>query len=331
MPNYYDRDKKRFRFTFKRLINGQEYRTSKLLPAAWNQAQADAYDRQESARIYAVASGIEKPKPEIAEALSLYLDHKIPNLKNGRKAAHDLAHLLPYIEGKRLDELGPISRKYCKENSRLSPATLHNRLAYLKAAVRYAYRHHDIGDRDYTDKMSLPTVNNKRQVYITQDELHNKLLANCADLEAAALFTLAFYTGLRWRSEILTLRREQITIVNDQAWIGLPDSKNGAPHMIPVHPNAIDALRYIPFTWGDRYYYLRFWKAREAAGLKHLRLHDERHSLASALLSSGATLGEVGQALNHDSVQSSERYSHMYPERLKELILRLPLAKKGPL
>ena len=111
----------------------------------------------------------------------------------------------------------------------------------------------------------------------------------------------------------------------------LPDTKNGMPHMIPVHPNAIDALRYVPFNWRDRYYYLRFWKAREAAGMKHLWLHDERHSLASALLSSGATLGEVGQTLSHDSVQSSERYSHLYPERLKELILRLPLAKKGTL
>ena len=58
-----------------------------------------------------------------------------------------------------------------------------------------------------------------------------------------------------------------------------------------------------------------------------LRLHDERHALASALLSSGAPPEEVGQALNHDSVQSSERHSHMYPERLKELISRLPLAK----
>lgn len=175
-------------------------------------------------------------------------------------------------------------------------------------------------------------LNNKRQIYITQDELHGKLLAHCPDPEAAALFTLAFYTGLRWRSEILTLRREQITIVNDQVWIGLPDSKNdGTPHMIPIHPNAIHALQFIPFKWGDRYYYDRFWKARKAAGLDHLRLHDERHSLASALLSSGATLGEVGQTLNHDSVQSSERYSHLYPERLKELILRLPLAKKGPL
>src|SRR5690242_1151348 len=109
MPNYFDKSKKRYRFTFKRWINGRLIRSSKLLPEGWSQAQADAYDRQESARIYAVESGIEKPKPEIAEVLGLYLDHKIPRLKNGKKAAQDLAHLIPYIDGKRLDELGAIS------------------------------------------------------------------------------------------------------------------------------------------------------------------------------------------------------------------------------
>ncbi|WP_082204570.1 tyrosine-type recombinase/integrase [Nitrosospira briensis] len=98
--------------------------------------------------------------------------------------------------------------------------------------------------------------------------------------------------------------------------------------MIPIHPNAAWALAYIPFKWKNSYYYARWWKARSAAGLDHLRIHDERHSFASALLSNGASLAEVGRALNHKSAQSTERYSHLYPERVKELVLRLPVAKK---
>jgi integrase len=329
MPIRYDKKHKRWRFEFNRIIGSERIRHSRLLPPSWSQDQAHAYDRQESGRIYAVASGLEKPKPEILEAVKPYLDYKIPHLKNGQKAAKDLFYLYPYLEGRKLDELGKIARQYQKDNPSLAPATIRNRLSYLRAAVRYAYRHHDIGDRDYTDKMTMPTVNNKRQVYINQDELHNKLLAHCDDPEASALFKLAFYTGLRWRSEILALKTEQIITTHEQAWISLPDTKNGTPHMIPVHPDAMDALAFIPFKWGETYYYKRFWKARKAAGLSQLRLHDERHSLASALLSSGATLGEVGRVLNHDSVQSTERYSHLYPERVKELILRLPLAKKS--
>lgn len=47
---------------------------------------------------------------------------------------------------------------------------------------------------------------------------------------------------------MLTLRSEQITIVNDQAWIGLLDTKNAMSHMIPIHPNTIEALRHVPFN-----------------------------------------------------------------------------------
>lgn len=49
-------------------------------------------------------------------------------------------------------------------------------------------------------------------------------------------------------------------------------------------------------------------------------------------MSSGATFGEVGNVLSHDSVQSSERYSHLYPERIKELLMRLPtvIEKSAP-
>lgn len=329
MPIRFDKAKKRWRFEFNRVLNGKRYRASRLLPQGWSQDQARAFDQKESSRLFAESTGLEKPKPLIEEAIQLYLDHRIPSLKNGRKAAQDMMHLLPYIEGKTLDELGGIARKYQAENSNLSPATVRNRLSYLKAAVRYAYQHHDLGDRDYTDKMNMPAVNNKRHVYISQDALHNRLLAHVEDPEAAALIKLAFYTGLRWRSEILTLKPEQIVTSNGQVWLNIPDSKSGEPHMIPVHPDAEDALQFIPFRWKDSYYYARFWKAREAAGLQNLKLHDERHSFASALLSSGATLGEVGRALNHKSPQSTSRYSHLYPERVKELVMRLPMAKKS--
>lgn len=329
MSIYFDKDKQRYRFGFKKVIGGKEKRISKLLPAGWSKSQAEAYDQQTSSRLYAEATGIEKPVPGIEEALSLYLDHKIPHLKNGKKSAQDLSHLIPYIEGQSLDSLGAIAKKYARENEHLAPATVKNRLAYLKAAVRYAYKHHDLGEKDYTDKMILPKVRNKRHVYIKQDEFHTRLLANCRDPETRAILTLAFYTGMRWRSEILTLKSEQILQTEGQAWLSIPDSKNGSPHMIPVHPNAMWALQFVPFKWGDSYYYARFWAARRAAGMEHVRIHDERHSLASALLSSGATLGEVGSVLNHDSVQSSERYSHLYPERIRELLSRLPLVAEN--
>ncbi|ODT85301.1 MAG: hypothetical protein ABS69_00910 [Nitrosomonadales bacterium SCN 54-20] len=329
MPIRFDKAKKRWRFEFNRVLNGKRYRASRLLPQGWSQDQARAFDQKESSRLFSESTGLEKPKPLIEEAIELYLKHRIPHLKNGKKTAQDLVYLYPYIQGRCLDELGKVAREYRHDNPLLAPATIRNRLSYLKSAVRYAYKNHDLGDRDYTDNMSMPTVNNARHVYISQDDLHDRLLAHVDDPNASAVFRLAFYTGLRWRSEILTLQPEQIISSKGQTWLSIPDSKSGEPHMIPVHPDVMDALAFIPFEHGPTYYYKRFWKARTAAGLEHIRLHDKRHSFASALLSSGATLGEVGRALNHKSAQSTSRYSHLYPERVKELVLRIPMAKKS--
>lgn len=52
-------------------------------------------------------------------------------------------------------------------------------------------------------------------------------------------------------------------------------------------------------------------KLKEAAGIRNLWLHDLRHTFASYLLSSGQTLGVVGELLGHASVATTRRYAHL--------------------
>ncbi len=56
----------------------------------------------------------------------------------------------------------------------------------------------------------------------------------------------------------------------------------------------------------------------KAAGIENLRLHDLRHSFASALVSSGASLPLIGSLLGHASPATTARYSHMFadPQRV---------------
>src|SRR5437879_639576 len=86
MPVYVDKSKGRWRFTFNRVIAGKRTRATKLLPKGWSRTQAEKYDREETARLYAVAAGLERPEASIGAAVALYLDHRIPNLRNGKKA-----------------------------------------------------------------------------------------------------------------------------------------------------------------------------------------------------------------------------------------------------
>lgn len=58
-------------------------------------------------------------------------------------------------------------------------------------------------------------------------------------------------------------------------------------------------------------------KARTAANLANVRMHDLRHSFASALVNEGMTLYDVKQILGHTNIKTTERYAHLSNQRLK--------------
>lgn len=335
MPIYYDKAKRAYRFQFNRIIEGRRHRASRLLPAGWSQAQADAYGRQEEARLYSLASGLRQDIPLIAEAVALYLTHRVPNLRNGpkgRTTAQNLALMVPWIEGRTLDALPQVARDYIAANPDLSASTLHNRLAYLRAAVRYAHKKHQLGERDYTAGMDIPVPRNQRHVYLRVEQMEELRQAIPADddigKDARAIVRIAFYTGLRWAAELLPRLPEDIIRVGRQAWLQTGMTKNGAPKMVPVHPAITADLKRLPFKHHQRTYYARFEEARTTLGWTDVVMHTMRHSHASALISQGETLAVVGKALAHKSPQSTTRYAHLYPEVVARAVRKMPTAKK---
>jgi integrase len=56
---------------------------------------------------------------------------------------------------------------------------------------------------------------------------------------------------------------------------------------------------------------------RAAAGLDNLRLHDLRHSWASAAVSEGVPLAVIGKQLGHGTMRMTERYSHLFDEPVR--------------
>lgn len=328
MPIYWDKAKKRWRFTFNRILEGARYRHTKLLPAGWSRTRADAFERQHSARLYAQASGLERPAPLIEEAVQLYLDHRIPKLRDGINAARELGAVLPWFEGKLLKNLPAVARDYASDQAdKLAPATIRNRLAYLKAAARYAWKKHGLVDADPAACMELPAVNNERQVYLRVKDL-GRLLAKFDDPEAAALFRMAFYTGLRWRAELLPRKPADVVRRGRQRWLLVGTTKNGTPRMVPVHPAIAGDLKRLPFSKPWYTFSDAFERARTLAGMKHVRPHDLRHSLASEIVSRGGTLVDVQGALHHRSALSSRRYAHLYPERVRQVLLQVATASR---
>lgn len=313
------RNKKRgcFVFDFSRTIEGQRVRTTKSLPRSWNQAQADAYDRQESAKLYALATRVEHADFLIEDAVAKYVAERCPELKHGKGCALELQDLMPFYLGRPLTSLVDVCKtirlKSKKRNGDpLAPATITNRIRYLTAACRYGWKHHSMGQHDPAAGVVTPVVKNQRNGYITRKEMLQvaRLVTN---KDARAAIRILFYTGMR----IGELQRAEII---GSAFV-LRDTKNGDPRIIPIHPKIRCCLGHaVPSKFTVRYH---LYLHKEAVGIPWAHVHDIRHSAASAMINAGVDLYTVGAVLGHKSQASTQRYSHLATDRISAAIFKI--------
>jgi len=135
-----------------------------------------------------------------------------------------------------------------------------------------------------------------------------------------AAIRLLMLTGCRL-SEITTLRWDYVRF--DEAILSLPDSKTGAKTVHLGQP-AIDVLRGLPHLEHNPWVITGalpcshlsdlqpFWqRLRLRANLPDVRIHDLRHTFASAALATGEGLPMIGKLLGHSQVQTTARYAHL--------------------
>lgn len=328
MSHYFDTDKKRWRFSFNRIIGGQRIRATKLLPKGWSRAQAEKYDHDRTKALYALASGVERVEPLIGEAVALYIDKRCPVLRNGKKVIRELAFLYEYIEGRPISQVADAGREYAEDNPQLAAGTLHNRLAYLKAACRYAWKRHKLTAHDPTGHMEIPKPDNERDVRQDVSDT-SAILDAIADAKARALYTLAFYTGSRWQSEIYPRKPEDVRRHGRKVELEVGTTKNGTPRLVPVHPKARWALQHLPFTErSTTWYYDRFVAARRSRGHTGMWAHDMRHVLGADVVRRTGNQRDAMEALHHSSMLSSLRYTKFATSRLEAVLFGVGTARK---
>ncbi len=295
----WDTRNKRWRFEFDRVVEGRRHRLSRLLPKGWSQAQADAYDRKEAARLYALATGVEARNPLIDEAVAAYVEDK-GALKSFKATVEHLNAIAWAYDGRRLSELAAVAAEVTKRGG-VSPATIRNRLACLKAAARWAWKARGMVDADPTTRMQLPAVRNERHVYIGRADMLRACRA-CDHWEAQIAIRVAFYTGMRLGA-LYAVRAEGGMLILD-------DTKNNDRRAIPVHPRIAHLVPRLPLS-DPKITIQRAWqRARARVGLEHVTLHDLRHSAASEMVNAGVDLFTVGKVLGHRDTRSTARYSH---------------------
>jgi integrase len=163
------------------------------------------------------------------------------------------------------------------------------------------------------------------RVRFLDDTERKNLLNACKDNPNPNLFDvvlLAISTGCR-KNEILGLRWRDVDLERGQ--ITLLDTKNKTPRAAPLTGPALERMKErsrirridtdccFPYTTLakpadiDR----DFARARKAAGIENLHFHDLRHTAASYLAMSGATLAEIAAVLGHKTLAMVQRYAHL--------------------
>lgn len=311
MPSYYDKARKRWRYEFDRLIDGRRQRARKLLPRGWTEAQAEAYAREQDAKLYASATGAGKGQPLISEAVAAYLKEHAPTLKNRAKLTADLSLCFDWYKGRTMGQLADVVAEYTADNSDLKPATIRVRMAYLRAACRWAWKRKGLGSHDPAERVVMPKVRNARHRYIDRNQVI-QLARAIPNRDSRAFVLIAFYSGMR-RAEIAR------AVPTPDGWL-LEDTKNGERRIVPIHPRTAHLARRWPCEISLNALQHHFRAAADAVGLQGLRFHDLRHSTASALIARGVDLYTVGGILGHKSTQSTSRYAHLSSKAMSKAI-----------
>ena len=261
---------------------------------------------------------------------------------------HDLEWLLGYLEQEGLDPLSVKLEDLEHFAAMLSDHGISAKSqARILSGVRSFYRYLVLDgylDVDPTELLESPHLPQHLPEYLSTEEVD--ALENSIDLTSneghrnRAIIEVFFSCGLRV-SELTNLKLSDLFL--PQGFIRV-NGKGGKQRLVPISERAIHELelwfddrRQMKIKPGEEDYVflnrrghhltrtmilIMVKRQAEAAGIKKtISPHTLRHSFATALLKGGADLRIIQELLGHADLGTTEIYTHMDDESLRQEIL----------
>jgi len=221
------------------------------------------------------------------------------------------------------------------------PRSTARQLSSFRRFFRYIMRE-GLRDNDPTTDIEMPRIGRSLPKSLSEEEVEALLNAPNTDEPLGhrdrAMLELLYATGLRV-SELINLKQSQINF--NQGVLRIV-GKGDRERLIPIGEEAqrwlknfIDGPRMeillerqtdylFPTRRGDRMTRQAFWhiikRYAEKGGIrKKMSPHSLRHAFATHLLNRGADLRVVQLLLGHSDLSTTQIYTHVARERLKDL------------
>jgi len=131
-------------------------------------------------------------------------------------------------------------------------------------------------------------------------------------------FILGFYGCMRV-SEIVNLRPENID--RGQKLVRIKNAKGGKDRNIPLPPQGVRGLKYIPLKCGVRALEISIKNWGKKVLKKDIHFHTLRHSGATYYLNKKImNLRQVQRMLGHSKIQTTQIYTHVTQEDLVDAL-----------
>ena len=224
------------------------------------------------------------------------------------------------------------------------PRSTARQLSSFRRFFRYLLREGVISD-DPTAQIAMPKIGRSLPTSLTEEEVDALLgapnVSESLGHRDRAMLELLYATGVRV-SELINLKMTQVNL--NQGVLRIV-GKGDRERLIPLGDEAQDWLKefidgprveillerqseyLFPTRRGDRMTRQAFWHiikryAKKAGVRKKLSPHTVRHAFATHLLNNGADLRVVQLLLGHSDVSTTQIYTHVARERLKDLHAR---------
>lgn len=216
------------------------------------------------------------------------------------------------------------------------------RLSAVKTFYRWALSH-GVVTRDPAHTVKGPKKQKVLPQYLKESEA-NRLFDdlewddnNITDVRARTLLLLLYTTGIR-QAELLTLDDSDVSFLNKEIKV---TGKRRKQRIIPMGEELSEALKHYQamrnatfdvrednaFFLGNKgrrltkeqLYDIVHTKLSLVTTMKKRSPHVLRHSFATAMLNNGAGLNTVQKLLGHESIATTEIYTHVTFEDLKRV------------